>query len=164
MQRYGKNLYPQQMVRVQTAVTDKQTIFLSGPRQRDYAKTCIDMSQENDVCTIKEATRKEIQSSRFHAMCGDVARQCKFMGRQLSKAQWKIIFISGHAIATGLGADLIPGLEGEFINIRESSAEMSIRRMASVIEYVFAWGANNNVTWTDPKHKDDEEIMNRAYA
>lgn len=90
------------------------------------------------------------QSAKFHAMCGDAAKQATYMGRKLSSDQWKVIFISGHAIATGLGADMVPGLEGEFVNIRESSALMSKKRIASLIEYVYAWGAGENIKWSDP--------------
>jgi hypothetical protein len=146
-------------------VSDKKlTVYLVGTQQRVYAKQLIDSAQEDEVCIIKKAKRKEEQSARFHAMCGDVARQCEFMNRTLTKDQWKVIFISGHAIATGLGADMVPGLEGEFVNIRESSAEMSIKRMASVIEYVSAYGAEHGVKWTEPKRAGDEEMMNRRYA
>jgi hypothetical protein len=139
-------------------------IFLVGPTQRQYAHKCIDAAQPDEVCIIKKAKRREIQSEKFHAMCGDVARQCQFLHRTLTKDQWKVIFISGHAIATGLGADMIPGLEGEFVNIRESSAEMSISRMASLIEYVLAYGSEQGVKWTEPNRPGDEEVMNRRYA
>lgn len=37
------------------------------------------------------------------------------------------------------------GLEGEVINLRESTAHMSVRRLASLIEYVQAWAASNDV-------------------
>ncbi|SCX93454.1 NinB protein [Nitrosospira sp. Nl5] len=139
-------------------------IFLVGRVQKDFAKQCIDQAPGDFVCTIKKATRREEQSEKFHAMCGDVARQCKYMSRWLTKDQWKVLFISGHAVATGIGADVVPGLEGEFTNIRESSAQMSISRMASVIEYVAAYGADKGVVWSEPKRESDEEMMNRRYA
>ena len=135
-----------------------QTIFLIGPRQRQYAHQCIEAAPEDHVCIVKQKTRKEEQSSRFHAMCGDVARQLQYMGRTLTKDQWKVLFISGHAIATGIGADIVPGLEGEFTNIRESSAQMGIKRMASLIEYVSAYGDAHGVRWSDP---ESEEYMRR---
>jgi hypothetical protein len=78
-------------------------------------------------------------------MCGDVAKLHSFMGRSIKLQQWKVLFISGHAIATGLGAEIVPGLEGEFVNIRESSASMSVSRKSSLIEYISAYCANNNV-------------------
>lgn len=110
---------------------------------------------------IKPTTRREIQSEKFHAMCGDVARQLQYMDRTLTKDQWKVLFISGHAIATGRGADIVPGLEGEFTNIRESSAQMSIKRMASLVEYVSAYGAEHGVIWSKPERQEDEEYMRR---
>lgn len=98
---------------------------------------------------VKSLTRNLEQNAKFHAMCADVAAQCEFMGRELSLEQWKVLFISGHAKATGLDAEIVPGLEGEFVNIRESSAQMSVKRMASLIEYVTAWGAQNGVHFND---------------
>jgi len=145
-------------------MSDRQTILLVGLRQKLFAHQCIEKAPADFVCTIKKATRREIQSEKFHAMCGDVARQCQYIGRQLTKDQWKVLFISGHAVATGIGADMVPGLEGEFTNIRESSAQMSIGRMASVIEYVSAYGAEHGVKWTEPKRAGDEEMMNRAHV
>lgn len=139
----------------------RRTIFLVGPAQRQFARDCIETAPTDFMCQIKPRTRKEVQSERFHAMCGDVARQLRYMGRTLSKDQWKVLFISGHAIATGLGADIVPGLEGEFANIRESSAQMSIRRMASLIEYVAAYGAESGVKFSEPEKQEDEEYMRR---
>lgn len=145
-------------------MSDKRTIFLVGPAQRKFARDCIESAPDDFVCVLKQRTRKEDQSARFHAMCGDVATQCQYIGRWLTKDQWKVLFISGHAVATGIGADMVPGLEGEYTNIRESSAQMSVSRMASVIEYVAAYGADKGVIWTEPKRAGDEEIMSRRYA
>ena len=60
-----------------------------------------------------------------------------------------MLFCSGHAVATKCGAELIPGLEGEFLNVRESTAKMGRARMASLLEYVICWCANNNVELRD---------------
>ena len=105
------------------------------------------------VVQIKEMTRNDEQNKKFHAMCGDVAAQALFAGRKLKPAQWKVLFISGHSIATGAGAEIVPGLEGEFCNIRESSAAMGVRRMASLIEYVTAWAMNNGVKLCDTERQ-----------
>ena len=94
---------------------------------------------------IGRPRRKEDQSALFHALCGDVARQKEYMGKKLTKDQWKVLFVSAHAIATGLGAEVICGLEGEFVNIRESTASMSKSRMSSLIEYAIAWCVENEV-------------------
>ncbi len=106
------------------------------------------------VITIKELTRNLEQNAKFHAMCGDVARQQQWLGKPLSPVQWKTLFISGHAMATGLGANVVAGLEGEYVNIRESSASMSVSRMASLIEYVSAWCVENGVKLSDNRYSD----------
>lgn len=98
---------------------------------------------------IKPKSRSLEQNNKFHAMCQDVANQVEFMGRKLTMEQWKVLFISGHAIATNQKADVVSGLEGEFVNIRESSAKMSVSRMASLIEYVTAYGLANGVRFND---------------
>lgn len=101
---------------------------------------------EGMVVEIKPKTRTLDQNAKFHALCGDVAKSgIEWMGKSRTAQQWKVLFVSGHAIATGIGADVVPGLEGEFVNIRESTAVMSKKRGASLIEYVQAWAAENGV-------------------
>lgn len=85
------------------------------------------------------------QNAKFHAMCEDVARQAMWAGKKRTKDQWKVLFVSAHAVATGRGAEVVEGLEGEFVNIRESTAAMSKARLSSLIEYVTAWCAGNGV-------------------
>lgn len=92
---------------------------------------------------IQPPKRSNDQSAKFHAMCGEVAKRAMYFGKKLELEQWKVIFISGHAIATGLPTEIVPGIEGEFVNIRERSAAMSQSRMSSLIEYVSAWIAEN---------------------
>jgi len=94
----------------------------------------------------KEPTRSLDQNALLHALFSDLSKQAKLHGRTLTPHQWKVVMISGHAVATGLGADMIPGIEGEFVNIRESSAHMSVQRMTSLIEYVLAWCADNKIS------------------
>ena len=113
---------------------------------------------DGDVVSIARPTRSLIQNARFHAMLGDIEKQCKHYGRTITAAQWKVLFISGFGIVTGQGSDVVPGLEGEMCNIRESSASMGVKRMAELITYLLAYGDNYRdefgnakpVIWTDP--------------
>jgi len=99
---------------------------------------------EGMVVKIQPPTRSLEQSALFHALCTDAAKAgIIWFGKARTAAQWKVLFISGHAIATKLGADVIPGLEAEFVNIRESSASMTKSRISSLIEYAKAFIAQN---------------------
>ncbi len=64
----------------------------------------------------------------------------------------EVLLISGHAVATKQEAEVVPGLEGEYVNIRESSAEMSVKRMSSLIEYTIAWATGQGVRFTDRRY------------
>jgi hypothetical protein len=102
------------------------------------------------VVEIKEPTRKLSQNAKFHAILNDISRQAKYMGNKRSVEFWKGLFVSGWQIATGEKPEIVPGLEGEFINIRESTATMSVRKLSSIMEYVIAWSIDNGIQLTDP--------------
>lgn len=91
---------------------------------------------------IKKPTRTLAQNDKFHALCGDLAGT-EWAGRPRDREQWKVLLISGHATATKEGADMVPGLEGEFVNLRESSATMTKARGSSLIEYAQAFVAQS---------------------
>lgn len=96
--------------------------------------------------TIQRVKRGENQSRMFHALCRDMARaRVEWAGKPRDEGQWKVLFISGHAIATNSGAEMVPGLEGEFLNLRESTASMPRDRMSSLIEYATAYAAQCRV-------------------
>lgn len=97
------------------------------------------------VVEVKPITRNLEQNAKFHAMCGDIAKQVQFNGEWLPLETWKVLLISAHAEATKEGSRLVTGLEGELVNIRESTADMSVKRMASLIEYVQAYCDLNGV-------------------
>jgi hypothetical protein len=97
---------------------------------------------EGTVVTFTEPTRSGGQSAKFHAICGDLARAgVLWMGKPRTAAQWKVLLVSGHAVATKEGAELVHGLEGEMVNLRESTATMTKRRSSSLIEYAQAFAA-----------------------
>lgn len=117
---------------------------------RCTAKLQIDAAPDGCVIEIKPATRSLEASAKFHSICGDLAKSGKtWAGSTRTLVQWKVLLVSGHAIATGLGAEIIPGLENEFINIRESTAQMGVKRLSSLIEYSLAWCALNNIVIND---------------
>lgn len=109
------------------------------------------------VLELREETRTELQNKFLHALIGDVAKQAQYMGKRRTPSEWKVLFVSGHAIVTKEGAEMVPGLEGEFVNIRESTATMSRRRSASLCEYILAYCAHNGIElrearqWIDPE-------------
>ena len=107
-------------------------------------------AHESVMVEVRERKRSDEQNAKLHAMLSDIARQKEFGGQKRTIEQWKMIFISGHRIATGGTAEMAVGLEGEVINLRESTAQMGVQRLASLISYIDAWAAENGVVFKTP--------------
>ena len=105
--------------------------------------------EANDtVCIeVRERKRSDEQNALLHAMLTEVSRKLEFNGKKLSVDVWKLVFVSAHAIATGKPAEMVIGLEGEVINLRESTAQMSVKRLSSLIEYIHAYCADKGMVF-----------------
>lgn len=130
---------------------NSRTYILSHATARDNAAKHVWNAPDGYAVRIGEPKRNEEQSAKFHAMCGDVAKQKLFMGKRITKDQWKTLFVSAHAVATGDESSGVPGLEQEYVVLRESTADMGKKRMSSLIEYVLAWAAMQDppVEWSE---------------
>jgi len=114
-------------------------------------------AQDGWILTLDEPTRSLAQNALFHDLCGAIAKSgFKWMGKPRTATEWKVLLVSGHAIATGQGSEVIAGLEGELVNIREATSRMSIKRANSLIEYVEAFCACNEIKL--PYHGDEEGL------
>jgi hypothetical protein len=125
---------------------DRQAFVLVNDAVRDRAILAVHNAPDNYAVTIAPRKRSNDQNAMFHAICTDIAKSGhKFAGKPRSAKVWKTLLISGHATATDEGSEVMPGLEGEFVNIRESSALMSVRRAASLITYTLAYCDTNQI-------------------
>lgn len=127
---------------------------LINPRVRQNAVTAILEAPDGYTVTISEPKRSLDQNAFFHAICSDIARSSvKWAGERRAAHQWKSLLISGHAVAVGEKGEVVPGLEGEFVSIRESSARMGVKRAASLIEYSLAFCATHDIVLTDTRRQ-----------
>ena len=122
-----------------------------------HAKGWLGAGGGNLVLELRPETRSDRQNKLLHALFGDVAEQAQWIGQKRTALEWKLLFVSGHSVATKQGADLVPGLEGEFLNLRESTARMSKARMASLLEYVMAWAVEHSVELREARQWVDQE-------
>ncbi|OOF48718.1 recombinase [Rodentibacter genomosp. 1] len=132
---------------------NKQQFFLRSAQVRsnclEFIKNLPTTEESPLVVKIQPMTRTLEQNAKLHAMLSDIAKQCEFQGKKRDIETWKMIMVSAHKIATGEKAEMAIGLEGEVINLRESTAQMSVKRLASLIEYITAWGVQNGVKFND---------------
>ncbi|PHM37161.1 recombination protein NinB [Xenorhabdus innexi] len=137
---------------------DKQTFLLRNARILNNLKATLDTLSLSDEfplqVTISDSSRTLPQNDKFHALCGDVSKQgIEWAGSTWKLPEWKCIFVSGHAKATGKEGQLIEGIEGEPVPLaRESTARMSVKRMSSLIEYSQAWAVCQGVKLTETRY------------
>jgi hypothetical protein len=120
--------------------------YLVHAEARRRAVEAVQNAPDGMVVRISEPKRNLEQNDKFHAICSDLAASgLEWMGKRRTKDEWKVLLVSGHAVATKRGAEMVAGLENEFVNLRESTASMGIKRMSSLIEYANAFMAAHEV-------------------
>lgn len=133
-------------------MSESRRFVLVHNTARQRAAEAVLSAPEGWEVVIKEPTRNSDQNAKFHAICGDLEKsRLPWAGKPRVLGQWKVLLVSGHAVATNEGAEMVPGLEGEFVNLRESTALMSVRRSASLITYSLAYCDMNNVRLSEPE-------------
>lgn len=125
----------------------KRIFRLVHAEARRRAVAAVQEAAEGDVVTIAEPTRNSDQNAKFHAMCGELEKaEVEWMGKKRTAKQWKVLLVSGHATVTkDETPEIVAGLEGEWVNIRESTALMSVKRSSSLIEYTAAFMATHSL-------------------
>ena len=127
-------------------MAEKRVFKLVHAQARRLAVETVQTAPDGYCVTVSEPTRSLDQNAKFHALCSDIARaKTQWAWKPRNAVQWKVLLVSGHAIATKEGSEMVPGIEGEFVNLRESTAAMSKARGSSLIEYSLAFCAMNDV-------------------
>ena len=96
--------------------------------------------------SVKRETRSSEQNARMWAMLEDVARQVVWHGRKLLKEDWKHIFS-----AALKQQDAVPGINGGFVVLGQSTSKMTVAQMGELMELIEAFGAQNDVHFSAPK-------------
>lgn len=125
-----------------------QTVVLYGPSQRLSAKNLIDRAPFNAVVTIREQTRSTDQNAKMWAMLSDISR-AKPGGRCHTPEVWKCLFMHacGHAVQFELG------LNGQPFPTGFKSSRLSKSQMSDLIEFIYGFGAENGISWTDEERR-----------
>jgi len=126
-------------------------LYPSPHPARSRAIQAVQEAPDGWVVEIREPTRSLEQNALFHDICHAIAKsRLEWAGKKRTAAQWKVLLVSAHAVATKEGSELVPGLEGEFLNLRESTALMSVKRASSLIDYSMAFATTNGVKIEQP--------------
>ena len=121
-------------------------ITVNGKTDRERASAWASQSPVGTRIEFKKPKRSIPQNDRMWAMLTDIASQKEHAGRKYTPDQWKVLFMH----ACGREVRFIPALDNStFIPWGQSSSDLSKEEMTNLIEFMFAWGAENSVTFHD---------------
>ena len=139
-------------------MSDKRVFFLVHDTARRLAAAQCQLAPDGYVCTIQEPTKSRIQEEKYHSMIGDISKQCLFMTQKWHRDDWKRLLVDAYSKAMrDLGTPLhhdgrvVPSLDGErVVQLGIQTKEFRVKEAANFIEYLYAYGSENNVIWTEP--------------
>ena len=128
----------------------KHTFVIRDERIRLNALRAVRDIPASPIHQLKISQIKSIrsldQNSKMWAMLTDISRQVEWYGEKLSPENWKDM------ITAALNRQkVVPGIEGGFVALGSRTSKMSIREMIDVIDFAYAFGADKDIKWTDPK-------------
>lgn len=136
----------------------KATFILAHDMARANAARAVQAAPDGYMVQISEPTKKREQEEKYHAMIGDIAKQCEFMGGKLDADDWKRLLVDMFAkVMRDLGTPLhhdgrvIPSLDYErVVQLGIQTRDFWVREAADFIEYLYAFGAEKGVRWSEP--------------
>jgi len=127
---------------------EKQTYILRDNRIRQNCVEAIQQISANNqtplVVTISERTRSLEQNALLWACLHDVSSQVVWYGRKLNPECWKHIFS-----ASLKGQETVPGINGGFVVLGQSTSKMRVGEMRDLITLIHAFGAEHDVRFSD---------------
>ncbi len=114
--------------------------------------------------TVARASKTRAQEKKFNAMIGDIFKQVEFKddtGRVIkADRDWidavlvedfgQEMLIAGTPLASpGRSTMSLDGMR--ILQIRPSRTKFRVKEAAAFVEYLYAFGAQENVSWSDPE-------------
>lgn len=149
-----------------------ETFFFNPKRNKqglyDLLKS-LDLDQLWRIRIDKFDERTVEQNKKMHAMLGDIAAQSKHLNQVLEIDDWKRLCVQqfrDDCISNDLPrlADywkkhsfkLMPSLDGRsLVSLGTQTRDFPKYVAAGFMEWLYAYGAENNIQWTEPQYFDE---------
>ena len=91
------------------------------------------------------------QNAKLWAMLGDISRQVEWpvngVMQKLDAEDWKSLMTAAARQEVRMAA----GIDGGVVMLGVSTKRMTVRELGDVIECMYAFGVDKDITWTEPK-------------
>lgn len=92
---------------------------------------------------VRTETRSTAQNRMLWARLGDIARQVEWHGQYLRPDDWKAM-----ATAALKRQRVVPGIDGGFVVLGQSTSRMTVAEMTELLEFLAAFGDERGVQWS----------------
>ena len=138
-------------------MADRITLILREPTQAHqalmhawtHAKAWL-MAGHRLVLEVRPEKRSDAQNRRLWAMLSDISAQVDWYGHKLTSEEWKHVFT-----ASIKRQRVVPGLDGGFVVLGQSTSKMTKAEMAELQELMEAFGVQQGVRFRAPEGWDD---------
>lgn len=141
----------------------KRVFILAHETARRRAQEHIWNAPDGYRVEVSEPKKKRIQEEKYHAMMGDIAKQCHYNGRKLDVESWKrllveaMVFIlreeargQGKPDPFPRGGAVLPSLDGmRIVQVEVLTRDFTVSQASQFIEYLFSYGAECNVKFKE---------------
>lgn len=141
-------------------MSQKQTFILAHETARARARQAVATAPAGHMVVISEPTKRRVQEEKYHAMLGDIAKQCSYIGRQWDSESWKRILVdafaeemraSGAPLHQDSASQVIPSTDGKrIVQLGIQTREFYVREASAFIEFLYAFGSQQKVQWSEP--------------
>jgi hypothetical protein len=151
---------------------NKKIVYLKGDLQRRTAHELIEQVPEGWVMRLSAPAKSRDQEEKYHAMIGDIAKHCTFMGEKLGTEDWKRLLVDAFvrvmredAKANGEpdpfkgSGRVLPSLDGSgIVQLGIQTRRFNKKLASEFIEYLYHYGCDNLVPWSEPALQAYEEL------
>jgi hypothetical protein len=131
------------------------TFTLNHSQARERAVKTVIQAPAGYVVKIMEPKRSRSQNDKMWAMLTDISHPKPkwttghFIGQPIEKTpdEWKFL-VMNHC---GHECQFMTGLSGQPFPIGLKSSVLKVSQMRDLIEWMYGYGAEHNIQWTEPK-------------
>jgi hypothetical protein len=122
----------------------RHLLVLSSEAIRAKALKWVQQAPPGTRLTFQAPKRSLPQNDALWAALTDISGQVDYHGVRLSPDDWKLLFMD----ALKREVRMVPNLDGNgLIALGRSSSDLSKEEFSSLLEIVYAWGAQNGVVF-----------------
>jgi hypothetical protein len=124
----------------------RAAIILNSRAERERVANWAAKLPSGTRVEFKQAKRTLPQNDRMWAMLTEVAIQVQWHGTKLRPDDWKLLFLD----ALKREVRTVPSIDGSgFVNLGQSSSDLSKSEMGDLIELIYAFGAEHGVVFRE---------------